>query len=235
MLTGASQSAVSSSSSFSSVIEQPCHLQRGDVGADEVAADLDARGRPGTSVELVVDDVQLDQRRAAHAVDEGKDPVTRAERQVLDDRRGQHLDDLAAPAPASCAARPGSPWMPMPISISSSPSSKVGLPAAGTVHEVSAMPMLRPLAFTLRQRSATSASDRPCLGRGTGRSSRPARSSPTPRRPAVYRLSCTATSSSIDDRLDLDAVLARPGQPPSRSSSCRRCSSSRCAALRRRR
>ena len=29
--------------------------------------------------------------------------------------------------------RPGSPWMPMPISISSSPSWKVGLPAAGTV------------------------------------------------------------------------------------------------------
>src|SRR5260221_578991 len=45
--------------------------------------------------------------------------------------------------------------MPMPISISSSPSSKVGLPAAGTVQDVSAMPMLRPLALTLRQRSAT--------------------------------------------------------------------------------
>ena len=36
----------------------------------------------------------------------------------------------------------------MPISISSSPSSKVGVPAAGTMHDVSAMPMLRPSAFT---------------------------------------------------------------------------------------
>src|SRR5439155_1144828 len=34
--------------------------------------------------------------------------------------------------------RPGSPWMPIPISISSSPSSNVGFPAAGTVHDVGA-------------------------------------------------------------------------------------------------
>ena len=40
-------------------------------------------------------------------------------------------------------SRSGSPWIPMPISISSSPSSKVGLPAAGTAHDVSAMPMER--------------------------------------------------------------------------------------------
>ena len=37
----------------------------------------------------------------------------------------------------------------MPISISSSGRSNVGLPAAGTVHEVSAMPMLRPLRVDL--------------------------------------------------------------------------------------
>jgi hypothetical protein len=54
-------------------------------------------------------------------------------------------------------SRPGSPWMPIPISASSSPSSKVGDPAAGTVQEVSASPMDRTLALTSRARSATDA------------------------------------------------------------------------------
>ena len=39
--------------------------------------------------------------------------------------------------------RPGSPWMPTPISISSSPSSNSGEPFAGGVHDVSAMPIVR--------------------------------------------------------------------------------------------
>ena len=83
----------------------------------------------------------------------------------------------------------------MPISISSSPSSNVGLPAAGTVHEVSAMPIVRAFAFTSRQMSATSLS-----GRFSSAAAPAIFSSstvaPTPRRPAVYRLSWTATSSS---------------------------------------
>ena len=45
-------------------------------------------------------------------------------------------------------SRPGSPWIPTPISISSSPISKVGLPAAGTVQLVSAMPIDRTLSWT---------------------------------------------------------------------------------------
>src|SRR5580693_1299913 len=45
--------------------------------------------------------------------------------------------------------RPGSPWMPTPISISSSPSSNSGEPLAGGVHEVSAMPMVRVTELTL--------------------------------------------------------------------------------------
>ena len=53
--------------------------------------------------------------------------------------------------------RPGSPWMPMPISIWSSGRSNVGLPAAGTVQLVSAMPMDRPWPFTRSARSATAA------------------------------------------------------------------------------
>ena len=44
--------------------------------------------------------------------------------------------------------RPGSPWMPMPISISSSAKSNDGLPTCGTVQAVSAMPIDRTLALT---------------------------------------------------------------------------------------
>ena len=83
----------------------------------------------------------------------------------------------------------------MPISISSSPNSNVGLPAAGTVHEVSAIPIERPLSFTFRQMSATS-----FKGRRSSAAAPPIFSMstvvPTPRRPAVYSESCTATSSS---------------------------------------
>ena len=97
----------------------------------------------------------------------------------------------------------------MPISISISPSSKVGLPAAGTVHEVSAIPMLRPLAFTLRHRSATSASDLRCSAAAPQIFSA-STVVPTPRRPAVYRLSWTATSSSITtDSIAMPSSRAR--------------------------
>ena len=58
--------------------------------------------------------------------------------------------------------------MPTPSSISSSPSSKVGLPAAGTVQEVSATPMLRPLALTVRATSATCVEVAALLGRRAG-------------------------------------------------------------------
>ena len=66
----------------------------------------------------------------------------------------------------------------------------------GTVHEVRATPMLRAPALTLRQSSATSASGRRRSAAAPQIFS--ARTVvPTPRRPAVYRLSCTATSSAI--------------------------------------
>ena len=55
---------------------------------------------------------------------------------------------IASAGSSGSRSRPGSPWMPMPISISSAPSSNVGLPACGTVHGVSAIPMLRTLALT---------------------------------------------------------------------------------------
>jgi hypothetical protein len=91
---------------------------------------------------------------------------------------------ISAAGASFTRSRPGSPWMPIPISISSSPRSKVGFPAAGTMHEVNAMPMLRALAFTLRQRSATSESDR--FSSAAAPQIFSARTvAPTPRRPAV--------------------------------------------------
>ena len=50
-------------------------------------------------------------------------------------------------------AIPASPWIPMPISISSSPMVKVGSPAFGTMQGESATPMVRIFA---RARSVTS-------------------------------------------------------------------------------
>ena len=58
------------------------------------------------------------------------------------------------------------------------------------------MPMLRPLALTLRQMSATAASGRRCSAAAPAIFS--ARTvTPTPRRPAVQVLSLTATSSLV--------------------------------------
>ena len=74
--------------------------------------------------------------------------------------------------------------MPIPISISSSPSSNVGLPAAGTVQEVSAMPIVRAFAFTSRQMSATSFRGRFSSAAAPAIFSN-STVAPTPRRPAV--------------------------------------------------
>jgi hypothetical protein len=57
--------------------------------------------------------------------------------------------------------RPGSPWMPTPISISSSPSSNRGEPLAGGVQAVRAMPMVRVTPFTRVPRATSSSSSAP--------------------------------------------------------------------------
>ena len=56
---------------------------------------------------------------------------------------------------------PGSPWMPMPTSISSSAMVKVGLPTIGTTHGESATPMVRRFASAFSAFSATSSSVMP--------------------------------------------------------------------------
>src|SRR2546429_7981456 len=91
------------------------HLQRRDVGTDQVAGDRDPT-LAQEPVQVVVDDVELDQRRAAHPVDEREDLVALLERQVLDDRDGERLDDLGGGCQLSpLAARPtpnGQPELP---------------------------------------------------------------------------------------------------------------------------
>ena len=84
----------------------------------------------------------------------------------------------------------------MPSSISESSSSNVGLPAAGVMHGLSATPNDRDRSFTSRAMAATAARSAPSSA------SAPAIFStntvaPTPRRPAVYSESSTATSSLI--------------------------------------
>ena len=70
------------------------HLERCDVAADEVAHGLEAGGAE-LLVDLAIEKVKLEQRGAAHPVDEGEDlgPFLRLE--VGDDRFHHHVDDLA--------------------------------------------------------------------------------------------------------------------------------------------
>ena len=101
----------------------------------------------------------------------------------------------AAPA-SGTRRRPGSPWMPTPISISSSGRSKVGLPADGTVQLVRAMPIERPCPLTRLASSTIASRSRPSSAAAPTIFSS-STVTPTPRRPAVHVESCTATSSSV--------------------------------------
>src|SRR5947208_13206463 len=69
------------------------HLQRRDVGTNQVARDRDPT-LAEEPAQVVVDDVELDQRRAAHAVDEREHLVALLKWQVLDDRAREPVDDL---------------------------------------------------------------------------------------------------------------------------------------------
>jgi hypothetical protein len=74
--------------------------------------------------------------------------------------------------------------MPMPISTSSSPRSKVGVPAAGTMQEVSASPIERTLAITSRDSSVTALRSAPSSALAPASFSS-STVPPTPRRPWV--------------------------------------------------
>ena len=72
----------------------------------------------------------------------------------------------------------------MPISISSGPSSKVGVPAAGTMHGVSAMPKLR-LAWLARRPIAATSSRSAPVAASAPETFSTTTVPPVPRRPAV--------------------------------------------------
>ena len=80
--------------------------------------------------------------------------------------------------------RPGSPWIPTPISISSSPSSNSGEPLAGGVHEVSAMPIVRVTELT-RSPSSTSSSSSAPFSEAAPTALMTKKLPATPRRPTV--------------------------------------------------
>src|SRR6266700_1859800 len=71
------------------------HLQRGDVGADQVAVDAHA-ALVQQLMDAPVDHVQLGERGDAHRVDEHQHALARGEPQVLDDRPGDPVGELVA-------------------------------------------------------------------------------------------------------------------------------------------
>ena len=82
-------------------------------------------------VDLPVDDVQLLLRRGAQAVDQHRHLVARWQGHVGQDRLDERASAIASAGSSLPRRTPGSPWMPMPISISSSPMVKVGRPGGG--------------------------------------------------------------------------------------------------------
>ena len=90
--------------------------------------------------------------------------------------------------------RPGSPWIPMPTSISSSAISKSGVPRVGGVQEVSAIPIVRTFAMTFLP-SVTSSSSSAPFSAAAPTALMTKKLPATPRRPTVHVESLTATSS----------------------------------------
>ncbi len=82
----------------------------------------------------------------------------------------------------------------MPNSSSPGGRSKVGLPLAGVLQALSATPKLRAFSLTCRAMACTRSRGMPSSAAAPAIFSTN-RVAPVPRRPAVYRLSVTATSS----------------------------------------
>ena len=99
-------------------------------------------------------------------------------------------------------SRPGSPWMPMPTSISSSAISNSGVPRTGGVQDESAMPIVRTLAMTFSP-TATHSSSAPPWSAFAAAALITKKLPATPRRPTVQVESLTATSSLTSSAPDL--------------------------------
>src|SRR6185369_2482047 len=86
------------------------HLEAGDVVADQAPPDRDPLSAEDLR-DAVERDVELDERRAAHSVDEGEDVVAAAQTEIRDDRREEPLGHVVdrgelLPAPAGLAVDP---------------------------------------------------------------------------------------------------------------------------------
>src|SRR6266851_3874045 len=84
------------------------HLEGGDVAADEIAHRLES-SLAQLFVDLAINKVELEQRRAAHAVDEREHLAAALGLQVRDHGLDHHVDDLAGRAQRPAAA----PWLTM--------------------------------------------------------------------------------------------------------------------------
>ena len=144
------------------------HVQRGEEVAGPDAAPPRCRGRAGSRRGRVGHDGQFHRRGRAEAVDQHAPPAARRR------RRGRRAIADTSRSTTSRAGRrparstPGSPWMPRPHSISSASSRKPGCPAAGTVHGLSARPIVPTVSATRCARRATSASGCPASAARAG-------------------------------------------------------------------
>src|SRR6266849_6421188 len=79
------------------------HLERCNVAANQVACRFEA-GLAQPGVDLAIDKVELEQRRAAHAVDEDEHLAAVLRLQIRDHGLEHHVDDLARSAKRSAPA-----------------------------------------------------------------------------------------------------------------------------------
>ena len=114
----------------------------------------------------------------------------------------------SAALPSCARRRPGSPWMPTPSSISPGLIWKIGEPADGGVHELSATPKERARSLTRWATAATSCSDAPCsaLAPAIFSSSTVA---PVPRRPGRVQAVLHRHVVVDQDGLHADAVVVQ--------------------------
>jgi hypothetical protein len=135
--------------------------------------------------------------------------------------------DTIAPASRSttwCTGRsaarstPGSPWMPSPHSTSSPSSRKVGRPAAGTVHGLSATPIVPTVSATRCARPATSSSGSPAAAAAPATlctSTVPA----SPRRPAPVSADKATSSATTTVATSMPSARASSAASPKFSRS----------------
>src|SRR6266567_4649449 len=71
------------------------HLQRCNVAANQRTSDSNISAAQNLG-EFVSDDIEFNQRCAAHAIDKSQDWITCSQAKVFDDRYGKHLGNLGS-------------------------------------------------------------------------------------------------------------------------------------------